>query len=338
MSRVRRGVPHRVSEGHMWSIVDVAFVLWGTGYEALQGAVDLEWVDTGDRVVLYVAGEATGSVMAVDITEPEAPVILSTISSTVDSGTTGLSDLVLVDHGTGWHLVTLGRYDDNFGLFDIDGTGALDPQDPLEDPDGHFAAGMIGTSLRVGQVAYHYVAHRGEPGIKIFRMDATGVTTFMEEVMDTGWAPIGDPTAFATGQLHGQSYMFVASAFDNGIAAFRTLTNGKLFAVDRYLPQEEEGFSGIVALDMVQIGGRAFVLGASAGTDSLFVLRFSAGRDLKFIDSFVDTGETRIANVQAMEVVEWDGRTFVIAGGGDDGVSVFELTYRGQLRRDRWTA
>lgn len=48
-------------------------------------------------------------------------------------------------------------------------------------------------------------------------------------------------------------------------------------------------------------------------------------------DHVLDARETRFGGVTSIEVIEADGKTYVIAGGADDGVSVFELLEGGLL-------
>jgi Ca2+-binding RTX toxin-like protein len=52
---------------------------------------------------------------------------------------------------------------------------------------------------------------------------------------------------------------------------------------------------------------------------------------MNLVESLVDTNDTRFAGVTALEVFEADGRHFLLAGGADDGITLFEVTYKGQL-------
>ncbi|MCX8955605.1 hcalcium-binding protein, partial [Ruegeria sp. NA] len=45
----------------------------------------------------------------------------------------------------------------------------------------------------------------------------------------------------------------------------------------------------------------------------------------------LDSHTTRFESVQDLEVVNINGRVFVVAGGGDDGLTLFTLTPEGQL-------
>jgi Ca2+-binding RTX toxin-like protein len=89
--------------------------------------------------------------------------------------------------------------------------------------------------------------------------------------------------------------------------------------------------SNPTALVSATTGGRSFLVLASAGTDSLSVLRVEAGGSLTIVDHLLDTRDTRFGDVTALEVVTHRGQTFVIAGGGDDGITVLQMLPDGQL-------
>lgn len=124
--------------------------------------------------------------------------------------------------------------------------------------------------------------------------------------------------------------MFVASALDAGFHSFDVGEGGFLTLLDT-VAASDVGFSGITAMAAVDVGQRAFVIVASAGTDSLLVMRVSEWGVMNLVERLVDTSDTRFAGVTALEVFETEGRHFLLAGGADDGITLFEITYKGQL-------
>ena len=189
----------------------------------------------------------------------------------------------------------------------------------------------VGVSYMAGGESFLAVAPFGQPDLQILHLAPGPVSVPVQRLTDTPALPLGDVTALATATLHGQGWIFAASGFDSGVAAARIGPDGTVTITDSHLADEATGFAHVSALDAVQIGPRAFVVFAATGTDSLHVLRVSSGGRLKEIDVFYDTRETRVANAQALEIFTAEGRTFVAVGGGDDGVSLFELTWNGRL-------
>ncbi|MCB1314147.1 MAG: calcium-binding protein, partial [Sedimentitalea sp.] len=85
------------------------------------------------------------------------------------------------------------------------------------------------------------------------------------------------------------------------------------------------------ALEAVEIGGRSFLLAAATGSSSISVFEIGPGGALIATDHVVDDRTSRFQNLTALETVTVDGRAYVIAGGADDGLSLFTLLPDGRL-------
>ncbi|NOD88165.1 MULTISPECIES: hypothetical protein [unclassified Ruegeria] len=94
---------------------------------------------------------------------------------------------------------------------------------------------------------------------------------------------------------------------------------------------ETLGISTPNAVESIEAYGKSWVVVAGAGSNSVSVLQLDQDGGLTATNHVLDTLDTRFAAVQDLAVVEVNGRVFVVAGGGDDGVSLFTLTTHGQL-------
>ena len=90
------------------------------------------------------------------------------------------------------------------------------------------------------------------------------------------------------------------------------------------------GWSGPSAIRTADAGGKTYLVVAAAGSSSLTTLTFD-GSVYRIADHIIDDRATRFAGVVAMDTATVNGRTFVAAGGGDDGVTLFELLPGGRL-------
>ncbi len=77
--------------------------------------------------------------------------------------------------------------------------------------------------------------------------------------------------------------------------------------------------------------GVSYLVLAAAGSSSLTVIEVGAQGDLTIRDHLLDTLHTRFGGVAALDIVTEGGRSYVIAGGADDGISIFALLPGGQL-------
>ncbi len=295
------------------------------------GVSDLLYYKEDGEKYLVIGSEGLGSLSVYNITDRNAVTLSGLVAQTENSGTATLSDLVLVPNSTQNYLLPLGRNDDNFALFGLDGAGALPLEQVLTDDGGLYDRGFTGTAARQGDSSYFYTTAFGQPGIQVFKIEPNGQVNNIQNREDTNWLLLDDITVLHYATLHGRSTLLSGGGLVSGMHVFFVKGDGSLGVGRRVLPNEGEGFRAVTDIDTVQIDERVFAIVSAAGSDSLSVFRISKNLQIKPIDIERDTQITRFDNVQAVEVFGTDTRTFVLAGGADDGVSLFELTYRGKL-------
>jgi hypothetical protein len=79
------------------------------------------------------------------------------------------------------------------------------------------------------------------------------------------------------------------------------------------------------------VAGETFVVAGGSGSSSLTILRLGADGGLIFADHVIDSLASRFQTLGALAVATAGGRTYVVAGGADDGVSIFVLLPGGRL-------
>jgi Ca2+-binding RTX toxin-like protein len=131
--------------------------------------------------------------------------------------------------------------------------------------------------------------------------------------------------------VDGKTYLYTASAMEHGISTWAVASNGNLRTMHDMSNADGLWIATPTAITSADIGGRTFLVLARAGTDSLTVLRADVDGILSIVDHLLNTRDTRFGDVAALEVVSHRGQTFVIAGGGDDGITVLQLLPDGQL-------
>ena len=129
-----------------------------------------------------------------------------------------------------------------------------------------------------------------------------------------------------------RAFVLTACADADGVAAFQVdPVTGALTATDVVGAQQGLGVSAPTAIEVVQVGGQTFVILAAAGTSSLSVMRLTANGTLEPTDHVVDTGATRFEGVQALGVAQAGDHVFVVVGGADNGLTLFQLLPDGSL-------
>ncbi|MDZ4134249.1 MAG: calcium-binding protein, partial [Paracoccaceae bacterium] len=145
-------------------------------------------------------------------------------------------------------------------------------------------------------------------------------------------APGASLTALSTLTVGGQDILLALSPEANQIISYRVGGDGQITqAATLDSLSSGLGFNLPVALDTVTLPGAGFAVMAGAGSSSLTVLRLTADGTMVAVDQVIDSLDTRFQTVSALETLVVGDRVFVLAGGADDGISLFTLLPDGRL-------
>ncbi len=208
--------------------------------------------------------------------------------------------------------------------------------------DGSIGAEVVVTSSLAGVVAaqavyaiggatFFFSARADESVIHVYRSVGTGTQTHVTSV-SLGAAMQGiDVAALLAVRVDGVDLLFAASRVCDGVIAFRIAADGTLTEVSRLGAAEGLGIADPGPMQSVTVGGVVYVIVGAGLSSSITVLQVGADGALRVVDHVMDTLDTRFGGVGAMATVMIGDRAFVIAGGGDDGLSLFALLPGGRL-------
>ncbi|WP_367646815.1 beta-propeller fold lactonase family protein [Ruegeria arenilitoris] len=169
------------------------------------------------------------------------------------------------------------------------------------------------------------VAHEGTGQIATYSVNADSSLS----LADTVTAKADSMQILQAGADH---FVLAADAASGTISTFELdQDTGALSWVDNSDALATLGIATPTAVEVVQAYGRSWIVVAGAGSNSLSVMRLGGDGRLTPTDHVLDSLHTRFETVQDLAVIEADGHVFVVAGGGDDGVTLFTLTPNGQL-------
>jgi Ca2+-binding RTX toxin-like protein len=303
----------------------------GATAESMSRITDLAIVTTQAGPVLYATTRHDGAVSAWNIAGGGVAAIASAAHGlpVVAGGAPGLG---FVGMGAGLGLLTGGGHDSALILRPLTGSGGFGAAANLGTLPG-FGGDLVHTVTvdLGGGVQGVYGGFAGAAGLGLLRFDAGGALRGSGTTADTAATHAGAVTALATARLGGVAYVFSADAEDPGVTAWRVGANGALTAVANLGNDGGLWISAPTALAVAAVGGVSYLVVAAAGTGSLSVIELRAGGALRIADHALDDLTSRFAGVTALEVVTLNGRAYVIAGGADDGISLFQLLPGGRL-------
>ncbi|MGJ8622832.1 MAG: calcium-binding protein [Yoonia sp.] len=289
---------------------------------------DLSLVSVNGTTQLYSATRADGVLQHWDIssgtiTLGDAQAFGGPLQAGAVNSLTGL---------TGNSLLTGGSADGGLQLSGLAADGGFTAQialDGLPDAFDGFQYTSTLTNPDGSQYIYGGLARTGSIGR--LDIDASGALVGYATQQDPTVQTSAGITGTAIARVAGQDFLLTASTIQNGITSRKIASDGSLADAQSIGTEDGLWINAPTALAAATVGGGTYAVLASAGTDSLSVVELQTDGSMVVRDHLLDDRTTRFGGVTALEIVENEGRTYVIAGGADDGISVFVLLEGGLL-------
>jgi len=154
---------------------------------------------------------------------------------------------------------------------------------------------------------------------------------------DTLTSYTADPVALEVVTIAGTEYLIVLSAQDVGVTTFEIdAQSGALSQTDAVGVTTGLGLlNNPTDLETVTIADSTYAIVTSASDSAvggaLTVLKIDENGQMQVTDHILDSLNTRFGAAHTVEVAQVGEWTYVVAGGGDAGLSLFTLTPGGQL-------
>ncbi len=316
------------------SVFNLVGTATGSGIVSVAGVADLQVVNWHGQWMLYSASATDYGLGAFRIGSNGALTAFDGLAYSGSSGTLGVTGLVALPTPTGTALMPLSAFEDRLALHAIDADGGFGAPHNVQGGVGtQMARAAAATSIDLGGGMVHYIANRSNGGFKGYSLDGALALSEITSRNDNAKAHLGDVQDMAAVSAYGKSFLFVTSAMDAGLSSYRLDKFGQTYSKHNIGPDDGIGINAPSAMTTVTTQGDLFLVLAGSGSDSLTVFRVSKQGVLRDKDHIVDDAHTRFDGVTALTSVEVNDRAFVLAGGADDGITLFELTPRsGKLK------
>jgi Ca2+-binding RTX toxin-like protein len=222
------------------------------------------------------------------------------------------------------HLVIGGQMPGGTAAVRIAPGGTATSQDPL--------AGWTGTVARALAVDIAGTDHllTYDAFAKVLRLQIVGADG--QVTPDAATAPVSLDRIAALAVAVVQETPYALLAEDGGKIIVRALSGSAPLAVTDSMGAEDGlGIAALSHIVTTTVAGETFVIAGASGSSSLTVLHLDSDGKLTFADHVIDGLASRFQGVGALTVTSVGGRSYVLAGGADDGVSAFVLLPGGRL-------
>lgn len=282
---------------------------------------DLSTVSVDGRTLIYGAGR--GGVVTWDMQRSTAAV---NTTSLAEAGYLSAPTTAFIG---GWGgqdaLIVAGPSGQGVQAFEISADGALAKTTQLGKTAMPVEAAL---TLSVGGGDVMLTAERGSGTITVWK---PGQATPLHQVQVTNAPAKMDSLSMSQASVGGQNWVLVTSSYDNTLSQLRVNSDGSLTLTARVGADSGLGVSAPTALEVVEMGGKTYAIVAASRSSSVVVVEIDGAGGLTVTDQVNDDLTTRFQGVTAMDVFEQDGRVYVVAGGGDDGLTLMTLLPGGRL-------
>ena len=301
-----------------------------TGFDALDFAVsDILVLNDGGVATVFATSGENGGLASYTLSSGA----VATFSDHVfynPAWQAGVCDeLSLIEDAAGTQHLIFGMTDStSLGGYAVSASGDIGV---LATFDGLDVATLCAKAVHVTGGDEILVAGTGT-GFASYTLDGTGLQT-QSVLADPATIFPGTISVFADVVVDGHAFTVAATDGENAVIAFENTAAGPAVTdVSGYA--EGVGLMCPTAIEAAVVDGQTFVIVGSAmeANGALTVFHVDAAGALNPTDHVLDTLATRFGAVQDVTVTNVAGINFVLAGGGDDGLSLFILLPGGQLQ------
>ncbi|WP_439141814.1 calcium-binding protein [Planktotalea sp.] len=291
---------------------------------------DLDLVATSSDTVLYATNGSTGGIVNFGVNANTGALSYrDAITLPHLASVDGSAHLEQTRFGGQDYIVNLGRHADGLEAIQIGSGSNLDMRVDLAGTDDANISSLVFHSADTRDVAY--ASYWGSSDLGIYQLSATGAMSLLGTVKGQFESQGADLLGFQVTEAHGQDVLVFASQEQDTVFSYTINANGGLAIADLIRMSDGLPVATPTAMEIIENGGQRFAVLASSGTSSLTVMQISATGELTPTDHINGSLHTRIENVIALETVSYADRHFVIAGGANDGISLFQLLPDGRL-------
>ena len=247
------------------------------------------------------------------------------------SGSRGFSDMAFLEVGGQTLWLAAGTQQAVRAVRNVDPDGSLRNLRAWEADAGDLGHWSAVAGFTQAGTTHVVAATYARPGLQVFRLDDATTPVLTDTPGDHRKTVLDDLTALITVHPGAVPVIVAASGARGGIATYLAQPDGTLALADTLGAAFGLGMAGVTSLASAQVAGQTFVLAGAAGTGTITAFRVNPLGVLFVTDHATDSLHTRFGGVQDIATFSHAGRAFAVAGGGDDGLALFEVGPGGRL-------
>lgn len=298
------------------------------------GITDLMVTEHNGKSILYATSGQNGGLSSYELHANGSVSILDSALYNAAWAGAALQEMSLMEVNGAMCIAVAGSGSEQLHLYDVNANGTLGAAQQMSGINSNMAQ-LLEVSQADPQTVF--MADTGSGLIRAYEIGTNGALSQAMQVSDTGTTYASEVMSIGAASVMSNEYVISASQTEKGVSAYR-LDGNALVNTGNAGVNEGLGIMTPTDMKVIEFGGRNFIILASAPADgqgqsgAITVMELAQDGSLVDTDHIIDTADTHFGSVQTLEVVEADGRTYVMAGGGDDGVTLFVMMPNGRLQ------
>ncbi|KPQ22405.1 MAG: Hemolysin-type calcium-binding repeat-containing protein [Rhodobacteraceae bacterium HLUCCA24] len=306
-------------------------LLSGPDDDRFTGIAFLDTVTRGGEPALLSGGEASGSLVMLSLADGLAPQEAEVSWLTRPSGIFRPQESLAFEVGTRSILALTGGDTGGTAVFEMTGTGALQPRGALVDPAGRAQRLSELATVETPSGAWVIGGSAERDAVVTYRIRADLRLVETDRAEDAVKAPLEGLSDLETVRIGAQTFVVAAASGDSGLTAYRLADNGALQLTDTISSKHGLWVSGMEDIATIATGGQHFVVGVSAESGTIASVRLNPMGVFFVADIVMDDLNTRFGGAVSVDTFEVQGRDFLVTGGADAGLALHEVLPGGRL-------
>ena len=238
-------------------------------------------------------------------------------------------DLITIG-GTDYAL-PFGYSETNLTAYELSNSGMFANSGSALAGQGYSTSIVAMDSILIDGQTYIFANHFGFDEIAVYSVANDLSLTQLQSGTSGQQSQSQEVSDIATVQVGGQTYVYAAFAQGDQVAGYVVASDGTLQNVETIGADQGLGINTPTSMTAVTTGDTSFLIVGAAGSNSLSVMQIGSDGGLVATDHVIDSLDTRFESADVLQSVEVDDRAFLIAGGADDGLSLFGVMPDGRL-------
>ena len=232
------------------------------------------------------------------------------------------------------YLFVAGYLDNGVSVFSVANNGMLTSVTNVTDDGTLNLTGAVSvTTAVVDGTTYLFVAGFNDDGVSVFSIANNGILASVQNVRDTRDLYLSGAQSVTTAVAGGTTYLFVAGVFDDGVSVFSVANDdGMLTSVTNVTDAGSLQLDGAISVTTAVVEDTTYLFVAGNRDDGVSVFSVANNGMLTNVDNVDDDNNLELHGAISVTTAVVEDTTYLfVAGGSDDGVSMFRVGDTGAL-------